>query len=400
MKKIRIAYFTIVDPLDKRSWSGIPYYVGKALMNHGCELDFLGPVEIPDLLNKTYCAFIKLNRLIFKKDYFVKHSLFWGWYAAKVLQKRMKGKTYDFIFAPAATAELPFLKTHLPVFYVGDSTFKLMSNFYLNEYGNISRLSKWEGDYLEKKSLEKSAHTIFTSHWAANSAMKDYNYSKSKIFITPFGANMDFIPSKEIIYKKLNNTKLTLLFLAVDWKRKGGAIAFETLKYLNNNLCLNAKLIVCGCVPPKEFTDPNMEVIPFINKNIPEQHERFVELLSTSHFLVLPTRADCSLIVGCEANAYGMPVITTDTGGVSEVVKNDVNGYCLPYDAQSNEYASKIAALWNNKDEYIKMVSSSRQRFEEVLNWDVWANHIIEWYNTNHSFKSESKQKELIKATA
>lgn len=400
MSKLKVAYFTIVDPLDKRSWSGIPYYLGKALQNHDCEFDFLGPVKIPSVLNKTYRAFIKLNRLIFKKEYFIKHSLFWGWYAARILEKRMKGKTYDFIFAPAATAELAFLKTNIHVLHVGDSTFKLMSNFYLNEYENISRLSRWEGNYLEKKALQKSNHTIFTSHWAANSAMKDYNYDQNKIFITPFGANMDFIPGKEIIFKKIENKKLTLLFLAVDWNRKGGSIAFETLKYLNNDLGLNAKLIVCGCVPPKEFTDPNMEVIPFINKNIPEQHNRFVELLSTSHFLILPTRADCSLIVGCESNAYGMPVVTTDTGGVSEVVKNDVNGYCLPLNAQPKEYALKIAALWKNKDEYTKMITRSRNRFEDVLNWDVWATYIINWYKEINKPPTEIRSKEIEEVTA
>lgn len=382
MKKIKIAYYTVVDPLDKRSWSGIPYYLGQALQKHNCEVHFLGPVEVPALLNKFFRAVAKLNRILFNSEYFVKHSLLWGWYASRILKTRMKEHNYDCICAPGATTELAFLKTNTPVIYAMDATFNLISNYYLEDYKNISRLSKWEGDYLERKALGKSFLTIYSSRWAADSAVNDYGYNRNNIFITPLGANMDFVPPKDGIFKKQKNETLTLLYLAVEWERKGGYIAFETSLYLNNIYGIKTKLVVCGCEPPEEFNHPYMEVIPFLNKNIPEQSKRFVDLLSTTHFLVLPTRADCSLIVACEANAYGIPVITTDTGGVADVVKNGVNGYCLPYNAKSDAYAKTIAELYADKDKYNEMVSTCRQEYEENLNWDKWAEHFIELYNT------------------
>ena len=92
MKKIEIAFYTIVDPLDKRSWSGIPYYLGKAFEEHGYKVHFLGPVKMPRLLNKFFRAFAKLNRIVFNSEYYVKHSLLWGWYAGRVLRKKMKSK--------------------------------------------------------------------------------------------------------------------------------------------------------------------------------------------------------------------------------------------------------------------------------------------------------------------
>jgi glycosyltransferase involved in cell wall biosynthesis len=118
-----------------------------------------------------------------------------------------------------------------------------------------------------------------------------------------------------------------------------------------------------------------MEVIPFLDKNIKEHHDRFVELLTTSHFLILPTRADCSSTVTCESNAYGMPSIATITGGVPEIVLDGVNGYCLPLEAGGEEFASLILKVFNDKKKYHDLILSSRMRYEECLNWDKWADH-------------------------
>jgi len=115
-----------------------------------------------------------------------------------------------------------------------------------------------------------------------------------------------------------------------------------------------------------------MQVIPFLNKNIEEEHQKFISLLSDCHFLILPTRADCSLLVACEANAYGMPALTTNTGGVPDVVKDGINGYCLSYESGGEDYAQLAADIFTNVPRYRALIESSRQKFEEDLNWDVW----------------------------
>jgi len=58
-----------------------------------------------------------------------------------------------------------------------------------------------------------------------------------------------------------------------------------------------------------------------------------------------PHAGGLSLLVACESNAYGMPAITTRTGGVPDVVLDGVNGYCLPLEAGGAEYGRLIADL-------------------------------------------------------
>jgi glycosyltransferase involved in cell wall biosynthesis len=256
--------------------------------------------------------------------------------------------------------------------YVSDATFRLISNYYKNDFENVSPFSRWEGDWLERRSLQRSAAIIYSSQWAADSAMKDYGIPAERIVLMTLGANMDRIPDRSSIFEKEKNPRLTLLYLAVEWERKGGKIAFDALQALKKK-GVDAELIVCGVVPPEEYRDADMTVIPFLNKNKEDDHRQFIGLLSSVHFLILPTRADCSLLVACESNAYGVPAITTDTGGVSYVVRDGVNGYCLPYDAPGSAYAEKIAELFADKERYHGLVRSSRERFEETLNWDKWA---------------------------
>ncbi len=379
-KRVRIAYLSVNDPLDRRSWSGTAYYIGQTLQRNIGDVDFLGPVKFPAWLERIQHAIAKLSRVLFKEEYYTKYSLLQSWYASRWLKRKMKGREYDFIAAPASSAMLGTFRTDLPVIHFQDATFHLLLNYY-KEFERASRITRWEGEWLEKRALKRADLIVYSSHWAAGSAMKDYHLPADKLYVMPLGANMDIVPpGGDHIFEKEKNTTLTLLYLAVEWERKGGSLAFDALVYLRETCGIDARLIVCGCVPPAKFQHPSMEVIPFLNKNKPEDHERFIALLSSVHFLILPTRADCSLLVACESNAYGVPAITTRTGGVADIVKDGVNGYCLSPEAGGAEYGRLIAELFADKAKYHALIASSRKRYEEELNWDKWADRFRELY--------------------
>lgn len=381
---LRIAYLCMNAPLDKRSWSGTTYYIGQALARNAGDVHFLGPVEFPWWIHKILNATVKLIRLLSGKQYVTKYSALLGWYTARVLKKKMAGREYDCIVAPAASTELSYLNTSLPVVYISDTTFRLISNYYLNEFWDISRLSRREGEHMETRALRKSDIIIYSSQWAAQSAVSDYRIPAERIHVMPLGANMDQVPTADGIFRKEENPVLTLLFLAVYWERKGGPVAFQAFRRLKES-GIPVRLIICGCIPPEGFSDPDAEVIPFLDKNKEQDHHRFIELLSTSHFLIVPTRADCSLLVACEANAYGMPAITTDTGGVSDVVHDGVNGYCLPLSAGGEVYGDLIREIFEDKPRYHQLISGSRKRFEESLNWDKWAASFMRIYEARNN---------------
>jgi len=131
--------------------------------------------------------------------------------------------------------------------------------------------------------ISKASALIYSSTWAAQSAIKDYHAEPQKVHVVPMGANFDDPPGREIVWCKKKSAICKLLFVGVDWLRKGGEIAFETLLALHH-MGIPAELVICGCVPPKHFTHPNMKVIPYLDKNDPAQYNEMTQLYREADF--------------------------------------------------------------------------------------------------------------------
>jgi glycosyltransferase involved in cell wall biosynthesis len=226
-----------------------------------------------------------------------------------------------------------------------------------------------EAEIIERLAFGKSSLLVFSSQWAANSSINHYGVNQNKVRVIPFGANIERIPSE--ISPRPKGHICRLLFIGKYWVRKGGKIAFDTLLELEK-MGLEAELIVCGCSPPKSLSHPNVKVIQWVKS--------IEDLLAWANFLLLPTRADCTPIVFSEACAYGVPIISTDTGGISSVVTNGENGYLLDLSATAVDYAQLIFDIWNNDQLYASLRVKSRRVFSERLNWDSWGKsmcHVI-----------------------
>lgn len=72
---------------------------------------------------------------------------------------------------------LAYLVTDIPVIYIGDTTFRLFNSQYM-KINNCDFVNM--ADKLERLSLEKATHVVYSSNWAKNSAIKDYNIVPEK----------------------------------------------------------------------------------------------------------------------------------------------------------------------------------------------------------------------------
>jgi len=380
---LKIAFLTSSDPKDRNSWSGIYFQMLKSLESQFTDVIPLGPVE----MNKRRLWLVNFRNLVsaifLRQRYNVIHNNLFARYYAAAFKKKLKGGNFDMIFAPASSVEIAFLKTDIPICYFSDTSFSQIRNYY-GLFSNLSESSAKESEAIQYKALKKSAIVIHASNWASYYVTEHYGIDQTKAYTLPMGANIDEAPDLKMLALKLNDkTTCNLLFLGVEWERKGGAIAFEALVELNK-LGLDANLTICGCTPPEGFDHPKMKVIPFLDKSIAADYNQFLELLYKTHFLLLPTRAECAGVVFAEASAFGIPSITTDTGGVASMVENDVNGYRLPYNAGGNMYAGLIKAIFENDEGYKKLVYSSRAKYGNELNWETWGIKVKELILKNH----------------
>jgi len=374
-KKIKVGYLTSSNPLDKRSWSGTHFKMYESLKNKFEEVYILGPLKKSIFLKVTLLVFSLTHFLVFFKKYKKNHSKLLSKYYAYKINRKFKNKKIDVIFAPAGSAEIAYLKTSIPICYLSDTSFGQITNYY-SSFSNISRFSFKEANLIEQLAINNSFTQVYSSNWAADYVINNYNAVKEHVFTVNFGANIDFVPERILLEKDFNST-INLLFLGVNWKRKGGNIVLETFDILINK-GYDVTLTICGCTPPNLIDNPNIKIIPFLDKNDSKAHDEFLNILYNTHLLFVPTRADCTPIVFCEANAFGIPVITTNTGGVEAIIKNDVNGYVLPLEATPNDYATKIQSLLDYRLILNSMAISSRKKFEKELNWHVWGEKMRE----------------------
>ena len=371
-RKPRIAFLTSFDPGDENKLSGSVYHMLRAFERHGCDVVVLGPVKARQFLNSKLAQ----KARHWKKAYNFGHSYYMAWRYAKAFAEKVKNEAFDCIFAPRSSTEIALLKTQIPIVYYSDTTFASLYNYY-EWFSGFMRFSVWEGNQIERAALDRSSYVVFSSQWAADSAINDYGIDDGKVLVVPMGPNLRRIPSRESVLHQKDASVCKLLFIGVEWERKGGMLAFETLKHLKHK-GIKASLTVCGCTPPSFINDDDLHVIPYLNKKLADDYERFEDLLRSHHFFILPTRAECFGVVFCEASAFALPSITTDTGGIPTAVRNGINGYRFPLSATADEYAERIASVFQNfDDEYLPLCRSSRDLFESDLNWDAFAATMI-----------------------
>ena len=371
-KSIKIAYLTVhFDPHVKgtwRSWSGTVYYIAQALQKHCGEVSYLNPILPCRRQKKIERITIRSSQFLLKKQY--TSDFFLAKSYAKAGARWLADQSFNVIVAPAGAMEIAFLQTDIPIVLVEDATYGQLIGYY-PEYSNLMKRSIYEKNTIQDLALKKASAVIYSSAWAAQSALEDYGADPKKIHVVPFGANLDKPPSREVALAREKSERCRLLFLGADWVRKGGDLAFETLLKLKE-LDVQAELIVCGCIPPQGVAHERMTFIPFLDKNDERQRKELEQLLMSVDFLLVPTRADCTPIVFCEASAFGLPVIATNTGGVPEVVREGENGFLLPHEARGDAYAEVIARVYHDDERYAALVRASRAAFEERLNWDAW----------------------------
>lgn len=365
-----IAFVNSYNVKDISQYSGAGYYISKTFEQQFTNLEYVSP------LKEKYSLLFKSKSFIYKKlrnkrylrerEPFIIRD-----YAQQLSQKLSKIKT-DIVFS-CSTIPIAYLECEQPVVFWTDATFAGMIDFY-PIYSNLCEESLKNGHAVEQTALQKCRLAIYTSEWAAQTAIDYYNIDPSKVKVVPFGANIhcnrNFEKIKSIIDARPKNI-CKLLFIGVEWHRKGGDKAVEVACKLND-MGLNVELSIVGCKPPIWKELPNfVKCLGHISKSTEAGRNIIDNLLAESHFLLLPSRAEAFGHVFCEASSFGVPSLTANVGGVATAVKDGRNGKIFLADANIKEYCNYIFDVFSNYYQYKELALSSFNEYESRLNWSV-----------------------------
>ncbi|WP_260212369.1 glycosyltransferase family 4 protein [Lactobacillus amylovorus] len=367
---IKIGYVSPVNPeKDRMAWSGTYYNTFQAIKNAGVEVKWISYTKHRFLFKGLTKSASLLYKIKYGKGSSTHSRLMSQLHSLFINSKSLND--VDLLFIPGQIDIVAGIKKDIPKIYYTDGTFKRMVNYYWFDFS--SRAIR-EGNRMEKLAVQNATYNFRASHWAAKSTIEDYGANKNNTYVFPFGADVPNTIKKAKIpdYK---NKKLKLLFSGKEWERKGGDIAVEAVNYLNS-VGINSRLYIVGISElPKSIKNTKyLKFIGYLDKNDANDYKKYLNLYHECNAFILPTRAECAGLVFAESNAFGMPIFTTDTGGIADYVIDGKNGYRLPLSASGVNFGKCIERAYKNQ-EFGKLSNGSREVYLSSTSWKAWSDH-------------------------
>jgi len=225
-----------------------------------------------------------------------------------------------------------------------------------------------------EKIIMNSSDVITTSSlFEEEMILENYNADSNKLKkITP-GVDIEiFTPDTTI--KREN------IFLSIgriqEQKRQ-----IDTIKFLDNfrKVENNFMCYFIGGPSGKSGSEYLEELIQTVEDLNLESHIEFLdtltqeeikELLNKSKLLIHTSKFETFGLVAAEANAMGVPVLTTNSGSLSEIVENNKNGY----------YSENL--IDGNVNIFVKDLLNNNKKFNEIMLNCFEKSNAYNWANT------------------
>jgi glycosyltransferase involved in cell wall biosynthesis len=374
-KKIKIGFVSNHDAARLTPGSIHSFFEARALREHGLDVYFLGPLtrkQSPLLfVRRAFSQTFRGMRILPEREPLVVKDL------ARQISEKLKEFPVDVVFSHG-TLPIGGLDCSVPIVFWSDATFAGMVGFYPG-FNHLNPASLRLGNQLEQSALNRAALALYSSEWAARTCMENYQVEAAKVKVVPFGANLEYeqpLQRIEEIIQARSMQPCRLAFVGTEWERKGGDLALGLAAALNRS-GLRTELKIIGCEPPMNLTLPDyVQGKGYLDTSTSAGQDSYQTQLVQAHFLVLPTRADCSPRVLYEAGAMGVPSLTTNVGGIESIIHPGVNGRLFP----SGDAFVEPAA------EFVLDAMRSSTRYQEL------AIRTIRYHADNHSWEKSAEK--------
>jgi glycosyltransferase involved in cell wall biosynthesis len=308
------------------------------------------------------------HRAHLSPDLFMRRAL----YIAKTIQPTLSHLKTDAILTTMSPLPSAYLETSIPIVYWTDAVYASLLGFH-PEFRWHHPETMWDGHFVTEACLTNASLLIFSSQWAARGAIETYGIAKDKIRVVPFGANLSITHTQDDVkamIKARSTDCIKLLFIAKKWHLKRGDVVLSVAKALHA-AGYPVELTVIGCVPKETMLPPYVKCEGFVSKNSEAGIDKLKKAYQDAHFFMMPSSAETFGIVFCEANAFGVPCISTYIGGIPEVIHDDINGKTFSMHATVQQYCDYIVTLFQHPAQYEALALSAFNEYQTRLNWRV-----------------------------
>jgi glycosyltransferase involved in cell wall biosynthesis len=206
-----------------------------------------------------------------------------------------------------------------------------------------------------RRIFRSAERLIPLSDWCAHSLVQDYGVRPERITVVPPGVDTgQWTPA----LARDHDRPLRILFVGGNFERKGGQLLLDWFR--NDRAAQECELHIVT----RDAVDAGARV--FVHRDVPNNSEALRELVRSCDVFALPTYADCHSLASIEAMSSGLPVITTNVGGIPEIVVDGITGFIIqPGDAFA--LGDRLRKLISDRELRSRMSSASRARAERYF---------------------------------
>jgi glycosyltransferase involved in cell wall biosynthesis len=367
---------TLEDPYNPRSWSGTPYNMRMALETKIERVSVLAKLK-----PKRTVVNVALRAALRGSP--PRYPLFLTKAAqeqfAKETEAAIRVHRPDAILSISSHCLLYLPDPRIPVFMVTDAPWLTWKETY-RAFESMPLLGRRFAK-LEAAAARRCTGLIFSSKWATDEAQRLYEVPPEKLHVQPMGANWypkESTAELAAIIEARPSDALRLLFVGKDWDRKGGPLALAIARGLKEAGLANLRLHIVGGNPeiPADLQEI-VEVHGLLKASDPADGEKLKRLFLESHFLVVPTRAECFGVVFAEAHAFGLPSVSRAIHAVPSIIQDGETGILQAENDPASSYVARIMTLAKDRQAYLRMAHAARARYESTLNWESFADGVV-----------------------
>jgi alpha-maltose-1-phosphate synthase len=204
----------------------------------------------------------------------------------------------------------------------------------------------------------------------------------------------------------VNLSQPYVLFVGRITRQKGVTHLVDAIRHLPPN----TQVVLCAGAPdtPEIAAEMRIKVeesrahnpnIVWIDKMVAKQEA--IQLYSNCAVFCCPSVYEPFGIINLEAMACQAPVVASATGGILEVVVDNVTGYLVPFeqdpitsfptnpDKFARDLAAKLSDLLADTTKAKQFGQAGRKRVEEHFSWTAIANQTIDLYRSLIAAKSK-----------
>lgn len=293
------------------------------------------------------------------------------------LLKTLSGKNYEFTFQTQSLFDSSV--PGIPNFLYTDHTHLANLN-----YPGYDRRLLLNRNWLELETgIYRNATMVFTmSSNILRSVTDDYGIDPGKVKCVYSGSNVKVSATET--FNESRYSGRNILFVGVDWIRKGGpAMAEAFMKVLR--VFPDATLTIVGCSPDIKL--PNCTILGRITL------EEVKKCYNKAAVFCLPTTLEPFGISFLEAMAHKLPIVATNIGAIPDFIHEGKNGH-LVKPGDTDAISAAICDLFRSEDKCRLYGEYGSRLFNERYTWEKTGRRIHD--HIQRFLQPEEQRAEII----